>query len=78
MDIRLTNSHRKNYIVQKSKEGVAGRTYNREEWRIILRKARAHKVLSCSDDDDDDDDDDAVIYRIRERITFKNAIKCHY
>jgi hypothetical protein len=34
-------------VVQKSKEGVAGRTCNREEWRIILRKARAHKGLSC-------------------------------
>jgi hypothetical protein len=26
---------------------------NGEEWRAILRKARAHKGLSCHDDDDE-------------------------
>jgi hypothetical protein len=29
---------------------------NTEEWRTILRKARAHIGLSANDDDDDDDD----------------------
>jgi hypothetical protein len=33
---------------------------NREEWRIILRKARAHK--GCSANDDDDDDMKYIIY----------------
>jgi hypothetical protein len=78
LGVRLTTSHRKNQIVQKSEERVARRTYSRrpgkclkdlrigwqdirilgiknwrsaalngEEWRTILRKARAHKGLSC-------------------------------
>jgi hypothetical protein len=32
-------------------------TSNWRTLQIILRKARAHKGLSCQDDDDDDDDD---------------------
>jgi hypothetical protein len=56
LDVRLKTSHRKNLVVQKSKERVAGRTYNGEEWRIILRRARADKGCHANDDDDDDDD----------------------
>jgi hypothetical protein len=32
---------------------------NGEEWRAILRKARAHKGVAPNDDDDDDDDDNS-------------------
>jgi hypothetical protein len=37
---------------------------NREEWRIILRKARAPKGCRASDDDDDDDDDEFCVQNV--------------